>query len=280
MPHIHPTTSPKGGNTGSCAGAIQYLEKENQDKDLMDREQFFNNDKDIILSGEAISIVDPNKQGMKKDDAKFYSMTYSFSEQELEGRTDDELKQFVKDNFTKDYAGSVKGRDIDPDTIQYVAKLEYERAYKGTDQAVKDGIVSQGDKKPGDNRHIHVLVSRKTTDNKKISPLTNHRNEGKGSVKSGFDRIGFKEQTEKSFDKHFEYERPLEQKYEYLRANEEERDVLREQLNEQILAQQEQELEVQKLQLELEEQQRLYEQEREQERLMQEQQRNMSRGGR
>ena len=219
MPHIHPTTSPKGGNTSSSYAAINYLEKENKEKDWLTRQYFFNAHEDRSLPNRAVEIIDHSRQGLKKTDAKFFSVTYSFSQDELKGRTDRELKEFVVGNFSSDYATAVKGRDIDPSTIQYVAKLEYNRAYKGKDLEVKEGRVKQGDLKPGDNRHIHVLVARNTSENKKISPLTNHRNSSKGAVKSGFDRIGFKDQTEKSFDDFFRYERSLNETYSYLRSD-------------------------------------------------------------
>jgi len=219
MPHIQPTTSPKGGNTGSCTAAITYLEKEDKGKELFDREFFFNQHHDLIIPEFAEQIIDHSKLGLRKEDAKFFAMTYSFSEEELEGRTDKQLKEFVKKHFAKDYVAAVKGRDINPDTIMFVAKLEQDRFYKGTDKEVIEGKYKQGQAKEGDNRHIHVLVARNTTENKKISPLTNHRGESAGPVKSGFDRVGFKEQTEKSFDEHFNYNRPLEHKFEYLNSD-------------------------------------------------------------
>lgn len=255
MPHIHPTTSPKGGNKGSSSSAVQYLEKENENVPLLEQERFFNNEKDYILPESAEQIIDHNTKGLKKDDAKFFSVTYSFSKEELEGRSDQELKDFVRSNFTKDYAGAVSGREIDPNTIMYVAKLEQHRHYKGTDEEVKNGLKEQGQPKEGDNRHVHILVARKTSDNKSISPLTNHKTAGNGVVKSGFDRIGFKDQTEKSFDKHFKYDRPLEQSYAYLRAD-----------NKEELSQQQEQTKQAQLMQEQQQKQQAQEQERTRER--------------
>ncbi len=258
MPHIQPTTSPKGGNTGSSISAVIYLEKEEKDKSLTEREWFFNDKSDIITPNQAINIIDHSTLRLGKDDAKFFSMTYSFSKEELEGRSDQELKDFVKDHFTKDYVSAVKGRDINPDTIMFVAKLEQDRFYKGTDKEVIEGKHKQGQAKEGDNRHIHVLVARNTTEHKKISPLTNHRSESAGPVKSGFDRVGFKEQTEKSFDKHFNYNRPLEQTFDYLRSENKEEKLQELQNQEQIKKQQEQ----QQIQQKEQEHQRTRERER------------------
>lgn len=218
MPHIQPTISDKGSNTGSSESAVYYLEKENENKPLFEKENFFNDNYDTILPQHAIAEIDHNHKALGKNDAKFYAMSYSFSEEELRGRSDADLKRYVKENFTKDYSKAVKGRDIQPETIKYIAKLEQYRYYKGTDENVKSGLFKQGTPKAGDQRHIHVLVARKTTDNKKVSPLSNHRTASKGPVKSGFDRVGFKNDIEKSFDKHFTYDRPKEQTFDYLNA--------------------------------------------------------------
>jgi len=248
MPHIQPTTSDKGSNTGSCESAVYYLEKENKDEPFFEREDFFNDDYNTILPEEAISEIDHNHKALGKNDAKFYAMTYSFSEAELKGKSDKELKEYVKENFTKDYCNAVKGREIKPETIKYVAKLEEFRYYKGTDEDVKNGIFKQGTPKPGDNRHIHILVARKTTDNKKVSPLSNHRTASKGPVKSGFDRVGFKNDIEKSFDKHFTYDRPKEQTFDYLNAQSKLTDKEKEQQKQALEQVKEQEKEQQKQQ--------------------------------
>ena len=79
-----------------------------------------------------------------------------------------------------------------------------------------EGKAKSGQMKEGDQRHFHVLIARKTKDEKhKISPLTNHRDTQKGVVKGGFERVKFAENIEKSFDKHFKYERSQEQSFQY-----------------------------------------------------------------
>jgi hypothetical protein len=64
--------------------------------------------------------------------------------------------------------------------------------------------------------HCHLVVSRKDQSNKiKISPLTNHRNTKKGTVKGGFDRKNLFQQAEQGFDKLFDYKRELTETFEY-----------------------------------------------------------------
>lgn len=52
-------------------------------------------------------------------------------------------------------------------------------------------------------------------ENKNVSPLTNHKNTQKGTVKGGFDRKNLFQQAEQGFDKLFAYNRPLTESFEY-----------------------------------------------------------------
>ena len=64
--------------------------------------------------------------------------------------------------------------------------------------------------------HCHLIVSRKDQSNKKkLSPLTNHKNTKKGTVKGGFDRKNLFQQAEQGFDKLFGYKRELIESFEY-----------------------------------------------------------------
>lgn len=54
--------------------------------------------------------------------------------------------------------------------------------------------------------HCHLIVDRKDQSNeKKLSPLTNHKNTPKERITGGFDRITLFQQAEQSFDKLFSY---------------------------------------------------------------------------
>lgn len=64
--------------------------------------------------------------------------------------------------------------------------------------------------------HCHLIVSRKDQSNKKkLSPLTNHKNTTKGTVKGGFDRKNLFQQAEQGFDRLFNYDRQLTESFEY-----------------------------------------------------------------
>jgi clindamycin resistance transfer factor btgB len=61
-----------------------------------------------------------------------------------------------------------------------------------------------------------LIVSRKDQSNrKKLSPLTNHKNTKKGTVKGGFDRKNLFQQAEQGFDRLFGYDRQLTESFEY-----------------------------------------------------------------
>ena len=70
--------------------------------------------------------------------------------------------------------------------------------YKSADEAVKQGKAKKGDVLPGDNTHVHIIVSRqdksKTT---KLSPLANS--------KKLFSRENFKMNSCNHFDKNYLY---------------------------------------------------------------------------
>lgn len=64
--------------------------------------------------------------------------------------------------------------------------------------------------------YYHIIVSRKGQANKiKLSPLTNHKNTTKGTVKGSFDRTNLFQQVEKGFDRLFNYDQPIAESFEF-----------------------------------------------------------------
>lgn len=226
MPYIKlPPVNTKHGNSGTCKNLVNYLEKENKNKVSESQELFFNQNDELIGKTKAERIIAHDVTTLGKKDAKFYEVIVSFSKAELKGRTDQDLKDYIKNNFAQDYAKSVNGKDIDPNSIVFVAKLEKERKYKGVDNEVLEGNKKKGQLKDGDNRHVHVIVARKTLNGRKISPLTHHINTTKGTVKGGFSQNGLKQHIEESFDKAFKYERSIEEKFSFNALTEEQKIV-------------------------------------------------------
>lgn len=239
---IHGNRDYVKGNTQSCRDLVNYLGKENEDKELLNQEQFFNQTNNSIESQYVISSIDNNKKGLKDKDAKFFMVTINPSEKELKhllkmstnGKnigqiselTPGELERYT--NLVKDYARQIMddyarafNRDLTGKDLVYFGKVEQERHYKGTDKEVKEGKALSGELKPGLQTHVHIVVSRKDIEQKhSLSPLANsrgsnkHKLNGKG-IKVGFDRDMFVKGCESQFDNMYQYQRKIENSYEY-----------------------------------------------------------------
>lgn len=223
MPHVKFHSSPlkSGNNSGSCGALLNYLEKEDKGReDGNELNGFFNAKRDDLTNVEAKDVIEHQfyKKGLKADADKFYTVTMSFSQEELKGKSNRELTQFAQERFGQMYVNSIKGKALEPDQIQWVAKLETERKYKGDDDRVKSGERKSGEQKEGDQRHIHFVVARKTKDGKRqVSPMSNHFRKGanSGAVKSGFDQDHFKFDCEEKFDYDLNHERKKEDSVQY-----------------------------------------------------------------
>ncbi|MBD0833352.1 MobB family relaxase [Aestuariibaculum sediminum] len=79
-------------------------------------------------------------------------------------------------------------------------------------------MIEQGMKKQGFQTHVHIIVSRKDVTNKlSLSPGSSYKASevmlNGSSVKRGFDRDGFFEKAEKTFDTLFKYDRNFVEQY-------------------------------------------------------------------
>ncbi|MEP2469941.1 MobB family relaxase [Ekhidna sp.] len=132
MPHVNFSRSAKGGgNKGSSGRLVTYLEKENIDKPLLDRELFFSHDSDGVMPDQVKHEIDNNVKGLGKNDQKFYEFSVSFSQKEMAHLNEKggDIKDYVRDvmdeyakNFNRE--GIESGKDI-----KYFAKVERERRY-------------------------------------------------------------------------------------------------------------------------------------------------------
>ena len=123
----------------SSAGFVDYLEKENQLPDIENDHEFFFNQKEDDISPEVvIKEIDANTSKLKKIEPKFYSITVNPSQYELKKlqNSSDALKQYTRE-LMKDYAScfnrEINGRPVTLNDIKYFAKIEHQRAIKGTD---------------------------------------------------------------------------------------------------------------------------------------------------
>jgi hypothetical protein len=203
---INPKTDGKTeyNNAGSCSAVVNYLNKEDMGKGIQ-KEFFFSHDKDRVFSTDVIQSIDNNCPLIGKQEAKFYSLVVAPRPDEMDhiGGDKTRLKAYVRDTMDI-YARNFNRKDgtsknLSGGDLVYYAKLEDNRYYKRTDEAVKQGKAKKGDVLPGDNTHVHIIVSRqdknKTT---KLSPLANS--------KKLFSRENFKMNSCKHFDENYLYQ--------------------------------------------------------------------------
>ncbi|MDR1503834.1 MAG: DUF5712 family protein [Prevotella sp.] len=150
-------------------------------------------------------LVIANIGQLLKTDAKFYAIHVSPSEKELKamGNTEQEqaeaMKQYIREVVIPEYAKNFN-KGLSAEDIKFYGKIHFNRDRSSNEM----------------NMHCHLIVSRKDQSNKKkLSPLTNHKNTKKGTIKGGFDRKNLFQQAEQGFDKLFGYNRPLSESFEY-----------------------------------------------------------------
>jgi len=194
-------------NAGSSRKLCNYLEHE--DMERMEQgiytEWFFNLTDDDIYKSQVIKDIDSNIGQLLKTDAKFYAIHVSPSEKELKamGNTEQEqaeaMKQYIREVVIPEYAKNFN-KGLSAEDIKFYGKIHFSRDRSNNEL----------------NMHCHLIISRKDQSNKKkLSPLTNHKNTQKGTVKGGFDRKNLFQQAEQGFDKLFGYKRELTESFEY-----------------------------------------------------------------
>ncbi|WP_221411777.1 DUF5712 family protein [Dysgonomonas capnocytophagoides] len=194
-------------NAGSSRRLTAYLEHE--DMERMEKgiytEGFFNLTEENLYKSQVVKDIDNNKAQLLKTDAKFYAIHVSPSEQELKvmGSTEQEkaeaMKRYIREVVIPEYAENFN-KGLSAKDIKFYGKIHFDRDRSDNEL----------------NMHCHLIVSRKDQANKiKLSPLTNHKNTKKGTVKGGFDRTNLFQQVEQGFDKLFLYDRQLDESFEY-----------------------------------------------------------------
>ena len=197
-----------GHNSGSCGGYASYLEHENIEKaeaGMADQQiPFFDPYGRPVERKALVQSVDMNTTQLHRDDAKFYSVILSFSEDEIKsmGGSRDEILASVH---------NVVERTMDQYAMNFHCdgvKSHADLKYYYTMHEYRNGFT------PG--LHVHVIVSRKDATNRfKLSPMTNHRGGSTGVIKRGFDRDSFYRSCEKIFDKAMGFDRSPDQSYDY-----------------------------------------------------------------
>lgn len=221
---VHPAEDVQSGNRGSCTDLARYLEKEGGEG-----QTFFSHTENNVSGEDVIINIDHNKKGLKSDDAKFFMLSLNPSESEqrhIIGRDVSDISELTPEerkaafekleDFTRsamdDYAANFVRENVRTGAdLMYFARIETERTYKKTDEAVRAGTATIGEVKPGLNLHVHIIVARKSLDGKtKLSPgaaSTGNTWELNGqTVKRGFSHENWKVQVQDTFNKTFAYQ--------------------------------------------------------------------------
>lgn len=132
-----------GGNTGSSADLVNYLDKENKEKDILDKEYFFSQYQDDFSTYKVQQILDNNKKGLKSNETKFFMITINPSEKELlflqnSKEAIREYTRLVMDEYAKNFDRELDGRKFDGNDLVYFAKIEENRMYKPEEYVFKD----------------------------------------------------------------------------------------------------------------------------------------------
>ena len=194
-------------NTGSCVKMVNYLSKEN----VVDK-PFFSHYEDNVSASDVIRRIDNNKRTLKRNEDKFYMLSYDPSADEIKyivrkfiGKDIEEFTELSYDekqlvfNIFRDYSRDCmnvyaksfyRDKELTANDLVYFGKVEEFRYYTYEDEEVKNGTRKRGDIKPGLNLHVHVVVSRMdASQTMRLSPLTSKGNINKLNgqlVKNGF----------------------------------------------------------------------------------------------
>lgn len=205
-------------NKDRCRALVEYLLKESlEDKPYYDT--FFSHEEDYVAPVTVMQKIDNNHKRLKKRDDKFYMLSINPSQDEaahlirrvtgkqvaeFERLTVEEQEKVIHElkNYSRNcmdlYAENFRREKIrSGKDLVYFGRVETERHYRNSDEEVKEGRVKAGDRKPGLQLHVHIIVSRNdVTQTVTLCPLANSRgsvnilNGKKGII--GFDRMEWK----------------------------------------------------------------------------------------
>lgn len=190
-------------NTGSSARLINY-QISNKEK-LGDENEFFTLSKERISPEDAKKMIDNNVKGLKAADEKFYSFSINPSDDELKhiGNDKNKLKEYTR-KVMSNYADNFKEKGLKPTDIVWTAIIHDTRYYTHEDvsrakQAKEPINFKAGDIKPGNNMHVHIIVSRKNSDMKQTLTIRGRKG------KTNFSLFEFQKNNQNSFQDQFKY---------------------------------------------------------------------------
>jgi hypothetical protein len=199
---IDPKTHGKAAynNKGSCHQTVNYLVHE-ANKDRGEVNIFFNQDRDFFRPEHVQHAIDNNTKGLRAQEHKFYSLIISPSENELKHiqNNEQQLKGYTR-QVMELYALNFNLKDdikLQSDDLVWFATIHQEREYRGTDNEVIAGKAMVGEKRPGLQTHIHIIVSARDKEQKvTLNP---------GGRRSRFNLMNWQRAAGQQFEKQFDY---------------------------------------------------------------------------
>ncbi|MDJ1505253.1 DUF5712 family protein [Xanthocytophaga agilis] len=172
-------------NKGSSERLVTYMDHEYKQDEYKEHEiatvcgsgqeyskngQYFSMDRENLSKKEVIERIDTNVKGLGKEDAKFYSLVISPSQDELAhiGSDAQKLKAYtrqVMENYASEFTLK-NGQKLQSKDLVWFGVIHRERQYSGRDKEVREGSARSGQKKQGDQTHIHIIVSRRDSQQK------------------------------------------------------------------------------------------------------------------
>lgn len=219
-------------NKGSCLQLVEYLSKEGKDvRPYFD--SFFSFEQDFVSGANVLHVIDNNHRTLKRNEDKFYMLSVNPSKnelmhliekvtektrvQEFSDLTNHEQEQVIAElkNYARhcmdEYAANFYREKVKSgNDLVWFGRVETERHYKGDSEEAKNGRAKCGDKKPGLQLHVHIIVSRMDkSQTVSLSPLTKSRGnrqllDGK-EVVVGFDRSEWAERCATRFADDYNY---------------------------------------------------------------------------
>jgi hypothetical protein len=120
---------------------------------------------------EVVAMLDGNVKGLKKDDAKFYSLVLSPSPDELRQIGDnpqalESYTRYVMDDYAKNFTLK-NGKELGAENLVWAATVNHDRKNRGTDEG------QQGESKARPQTHVHLIVSARDAEQKiTLNPLS------------------------------------------------------------------------------------------------------------
>ena len=179
-------------NKGKCVQLVEYLSKElKEERPYYDN--FFSQKEDYVTPLTVMHHMDNNHRTLKRNDDKFYMLTINPSGEEQQKEVLAEMKRLTRECMDEYARNFYREKIRSGDDLVWYGRVETERHYKGDDPEVEAGKAKAGERKPGLQLHVHIIVSRMDrSQTVSLSPLSKSRGnrqvlDGR-EVVVGFDR--------------------------------------------------------------------------------------------